>query len=124
MLLVWALLAAILNEIRSAIALSEGSRATDLVRSFGLQRNMFVSLISPVCLQARDKAKVESHLCSRLVRILLGLFLVCAHDQHTNTLLRCAIEKRSMDTSEKRSLVVYLQATGLQRYQQTCREAH
>ena len=119
-----ALLAATLNRIRRAIALSEGPRATDSVRSFGLQRNMFASLISPVCSQARDKAKLDSHVCSRLVRILLRLFLVCAYDQHTNTLLRCAITKRSMDTSEERPLIVYLQAMDSKRYEQTCRETH
>ena len=116
-----ALLAATLNRIRRAIALSEGPRATDSVRSFGLQRNMFASFISPVCSQARNKAKIPFNVCSRLVRILLGLFWACAYDQHTNTLLRCAIVKRSIDAAEKRSLIVYLQATGLQRYEQTCR---
>ena len=116
-----ALLAATLNQIRRAIALSEGPRATDSVRSFELQRNMFVVFISPVCAQARNKAKIPFNVCSRLVRILLRLFLVCAYDQHTITLLRCAIEKRIMDASEKRSLIICLQATDSKRYEKSCR---
>ena len=119
-----ALLAATLNRIRRAIALSEGPRATDSVRSFGLQRNMFASFISPVCSQARNKAKIPFNVCSRLVRIPLGLRWACAYDQHTNTLLRCAAVKISMDASEKRSLIVYLQAMDSKRYEQTCRETH
>ena len=85
-----ALLAATLNQIRRAIALSEGPRAADSVRSFGLQQNMFASFISLVCSQSRNKAKIPFNVCSRLVRISLGPHFVCAYDQHTNTLLRCA----------------------------------
>jgi hypothetical protein len=96
-----ALLAATLNRIRRAIALSEGPRATDSVRSFGLQRNMFASFISPVCSQARNKAKIPFNVCSRLVRIPLGLRWVCAYEPHTSTVLRCTITKRSMDASEE-----------------------
>ena len=123
-LLVWALLAATLNRIRRAIALSEGPRATDSVRSFGLQRNMFVVFISPVCSQARNKAKIQSHVCSRLVRIPLELRWICAYEPRTSTVLRCAITKRSMDASEERSLNVCLQATGSKRYEKTCRAAN
>jgi hypothetical protein len=119
-----ALLADTLNRIRRAIALSEGPRATDSVRSFGLQRNMFASFISPVCSQARNKAKIQSHVCSKLVRILLELFWICAHEQHTSTLHRCAIAKRSMDAAERRSLIVCLQAMDSKRYEKTCRAAN
>ena len=107
-LLVWALLAATLNQIRRAIALSEGPRATDSVRSFGLQRNMFASFISPVCSQARNKAKIQKHVCSRLVRIPPGLRRVCAYEPHINTLPRCVIAKQTIDASEKRSLIFCL----------------
>ena len=119
-----ALLAATLNRIRRAIALSEGPRATDSVRSFGLQRNMFASLISPVGSQARNKAKILFNVCSRLVRIPLRRRLVCAYEPHTSTVLRCAITNLSMNASEKRSLIVYLQATDSKRYGQTCREIY
>ena len=103
-----ALLAATLNRIRRAIALSEGPRATDSVRSFGLQRNMFASFISPVCSQARNKAKIQKHVCSRLVRIPPGLRRVCAYEPHINTLPRCVIAKQTIDASEKRSLIFCL----------------
>ena len=84
-----ALLAATLNRIRRAIALSEGPRATDSVRSFGLQRNMFASFISPVCSQARNKAKIPFNVCSRLVRTRTGITRGFAYDYKTNTLRRC-----------------------------------
>ena len=119
-----ALLAATLNRIRRAIALSEGPRATDSVRSFGLQRNMFASFISPVCSQARNKAKIPFNVCSRLVRIPLELRWICAYEPHTSTVLRCAAVKISMDASEERSLNVCLQATGSKRYEKTCRAAN